>query len=63
MIRSGKAHQLMSVIQSGSKAGMQSMDAELLRLIDEGTISGEDAYHHALDKARFEQFAADEEAA
>lgn len=55
-IRTGKTQQLLSVIQTGARDGMRSMDAELLRLLGEGRISGEDAFHHALDKAKFSRF-------
>ena len=36
MIRGGKAHQLGSVIQSGSKMGMQSLDSQLKEMVRAG---------------------------
>jgi twitching motility protein PilT len=54
MIRAGKAHQLSSVIQSGTKLGMQSLDAQLRDLVRGGTITREAAYRHAIEKAQFE---------
>jgi twitching motility protein PilT len=54
MIRSGKAHQLGSVIQSGTKLGMQSLDSQLKELLRTGQISREEAYRHAVEKAQFE---------
>jgi twitching motility protein PilT len=54
MIRGGKAHQLPSVIQSGAKAGMQSLDAQLKDLMRAGTITRDAAYRHAIEKAQFE---------
>jgi twitching motility protein PilT len=54
MIRGGKAHQLGSVIQSGSKMGMQSLDSQLKEMVRSGTITREEAYRHAVEKANFE---------
>jgi twitching motility protein PilT len=62
IIRAGKTHQLISMIQTGAREGMRAMDAELMRLVGEGRINGEDAYLHALDKAKFSRFAASEAA-
>ncbi len=63
MIRSGKAHQLASAIQTGGSAGMQSLDSQLRRLVEGGAISGEEAWRHALDKAPFDTYAARREVA
>lgn len=49
IIREGKTHQLDSVIQTGAKDGMQSMDRTLVNLIHEGTISYEEAKNFAVD--------------
>ncbi|HET9887165.1 MAG TPA: type IV pili twitching motility protein PilT, partial [bacterium] len=54
MIRGGKAHQLGTVIQSGTKMGMQSLDAQLREMIRTGTITREEAYRHAIEKSQFE---------
>jgi twitching motility protein PilT len=62
-IRKGKAHQLISAIQSGARAGMQGLDAQLLELVRQQVISGKEAYHHAIEKSRFEHLLAREEAA
>jgi Tfp pilus assembly ATPase PilU len=35
---------------------MQSMDDALFALVKAGTIGGEDAFHKATDKRRFEEF-------
>ncbi len=47
LIRDGKTHQLYSEIQTGSEFGMQTLDNDLLRLVNLGTID----YEHALAKA------------
>jgi twitching motility protein PilT len=39
LIREGKTHQIMSVMQTGSQAGMQTMDAALATLVRQGRIS------------------------
>jgi twitching motility protein PilT len=39
LIREGKTHQIYSVLQTSSAAGMQTMDASLAGLVREGTIS------------------------
>src|ERR1700746_346397 len=39
LIREGKTHQIYSVLQTSSAAGMQTMDAALARLVREGRIT------------------------
>jgi twitching motility protein PilT len=39
LIREGKTHQVMSVMQTGSQSGMQTMDAALATLMRQGKIS------------------------
>lgn len=53
LIREGKTHQMPSIIQTGAKDGMQSMDQCLKMLIMKNKISREDAYLRAVDKASF----------
>jgi twitching motility protein PilT len=55
LIRKGKAFQIPSVISTSREAGMQLMDAELMRLVREGKISPEDAYAKAASKKEFER--------
>ncbi len=54
MIRQGNTHKLMNAIQTGQKAGMQSLDAVLQDMMKRGVISPEEAYDHAVDRASFE---------
>ncbi|WP_010252559.1 type IV pilus twitching motility protein PilT [Acetivibrio cellulolyticus] len=42
LIREGKTHQIDSLIQTGAKFGMQSMDSSLVSLYKKGIISQED---------------------
>ena len=53
LIREGKSHQLLSVIQTGAKSGMQSMDAALRDLCRSGIISDEEAMVRAMDLENF----------
>ncbi len=43
LIREGKNHQIYSAMQTGSKFGMQTMDAALAELVRKGAISREEA--------------------
>jgi twitching motility protein PilT len=62
MIRSGKTHQLPSVIQAGARVGMQSLDAQLEELVRKEVIGGEEAYERAIDKTKFERYLVEEAA-
>jgi twitching motility protein PilT len=57
LIRKGKAHQLPAVITTSRAEGMQSMDAELLRLYNNSVITAETAYSKARNKKEFEALA------
>ncbi|MCA9754943.1 MAG: PilT/PilU family type 4a pilus ATPase [Candidatus Eisenbacteria bacterium] len=52
LIRGGKTHQLASVLQSGRRLGMMSMDAQLNELVQNGTITPESAREYSLEKGR-----------
>ena len=49
MIRDGRTHQIDNVIFGGSDKSMISMDAELQRLVREGTITRDMALLHAVN--------------
>jgi len=55
LIRQGKLDQLETAIQSGGRIGMKTMDNALLELVDQGWVSGEEAYHQANNKHMFEK--------
>jgi twitching motility protein PilT len=57
LIREGNTPMINSVIQSGRKDGMQTMDDSLLALVQAGRIDPREAYRKAADKARFESMA------
>lgn len=50
LIREGKTHQIQSLIQTGSKYGMKTMDMSLSRLYKEGIISREAAITYCVDR-------------
>jgi twitching motility protein PilT len=53
LIREGKTFQIVSVLQTGKKYGMQTLDDAVMDLLGKRMISGDDAYMHANDKQRF----------
>lgn len=55
IIREGKAHQLDAVIQTGGDIGMQSMDRNLVGMVQSGTISYDEARNYAVDLSEFER--------
>jgi len=56
LIRDAKTFQIASAIQTGSNAGMQTMDTALLKLVQEGKADPRAAYDRALRKELFEPF-------
>jgi twitching motility protein PilT len=56
LIRENKTFQIPSVIQTGRKYGMQSMDNAIEDLLKKGWISPEEAYRKCLDKSKFIQY-------
>jgi twitching motility protein PilT len=53
LIRESKTAQLPSMIQTGKKAGMQSLDEAIMDLLNKKWISPEEAYDKCTDKSRF----------
>ncbi len=58
-VREGNVAMLASIIGSGKRVGMQSMDDTLMAAVESGAISGHDAYMKAQDKKRFQNLADD----
>lgn len=58
IIREGKIEKIVSVLQSGKREGMQSMDDALEVLVRKEAIDGRDAYMKASEKQRFSAYAA-----
>lgn len=55
LIRGGKAHQIRTVLQSGEKEGMHTLDQDLARLVNKGTITFEDALVKVQVREEFEK--------
>lgn len=55
IIREGKSHQLDAVIQTGADQGMQTMDRTLVKLVQSGLITYDDAREYAVDLVEFER--------
>jgi len=62
LIREGKIHQIPSMIQTGKKYGMQSLDDCIMDYLKKGYISPEEAFIKAVDKTRFLPFVQNKEA-
>ena len=56
LIRESKTFQIPSVIQTGKKFGMQSLDDAIMDHLMAGRIDPDDAYNKCIDKAKFKQF-------
>jgi len=54
LIRQGKLDQIETVMQAGGQHGMRTMDTAIQQLLDQGQITGKEAYKKAINKARFE---------
>lgn len=52
LIREGKAHQIISAIQTGGKVGMRTMEASVKELYDRGMVSREDYQAYAQESDR-----------
>ncbi|MEI7539700.1 MAG: type IV pilus twitching motility protein PilT [Candidatus Saccharibacteria bacterium] len=55
IIREGKTHQLDAVIQTGADQGMQTMDRTLVSLVQNGTVTYDNAYEVAVDLTEFQR--------
>lgn len=49
LIREGKTFQIQNVIQTGSKVGMQTMDASLMDLFKRGLITKENVFQYCVE--------------
>ncbi|MBW1998644.1 MAG: type IV pilus twitching motility protein PilT [Deltaproteobacteria bacterium] len=56
LIREGKTYQIPSMIQTGKKYGMQSLDDAIMELLQKKLISADDAYLKSNDKSKFLPF-------
>jgi twitching motility protein PilT len=56
LIRESKTFQIPSIIQTGRKYGMQSLDSAIEDLVKQGWIGSEEAYRKCIDKSKFVQY-------
>ncbi len=56
LIREGKGQQIPSMIQTGRREGMQSMDQSLEALVMERKITKQEAYKRAVNKSIFSEY-------
>ncbi|MCP1101919.1 twitching motility protein PilT [Aequitasia blattaphilus] len=56
LIRENKAHQMSTIMQSGQAYGMHTLNKDLIRLVNQGFISIQEAYQYSNDKKDLEQF-------
>ena len=54
IIREGKTHQIPSMMQTGKKFGMQTLNESLFGFVENGTVSPAEALFKAVDKISFE---------
>jgi twitching motility protein PilT len=55
VIREGKTHQILSLMQAGQKYGMQTMNQALLQAVLDRALSPEDAIERSADRNELEQ--------
>jgi len=60
LIRENKIHQILSIIQTGKKDGMQLLDQHILEYMMSGVITREEAYAKAHNKQAFRQYLKEE---
>lgn len=59
LIRENKMHQVASIMQTGSRKGMRSMDHSLLELVQNRQVKVQEAIDRAHDRASFMQAASE----
>lgn len=58
LIRENKAYQINSIIQTGHKQGMNTLDQALVRLAEKGLVTLDDARFRAKDRGEFDRLMA-----
>ena len=56
LIRDGKTYQIPSIIQTGRREGMQTMDQAIVDLLKQGAISPEEAHDKCVDRETFQRY-------
>lgn len=55
LVREAKTHQIQSLIQTGAKFGMKTMDSALAELCNKGLIDSEEALNRSVDREMLER--------
>jgi twitching motility protein PilT len=53
IIREGKTHQIPSMMETGKKFGMQTLNESLFEFVEKGIVTAEEAHYRAVDKVGF----------
>ena len=56
LIREGKTYQIPSIIQTGRREGMQTMDQAIVDLLKQGVITAAEAYDKCVDRETFQRY-------
>ncbi len=56
LVREGKTYQIPSLIQTGRREGMQTMDQAILEHLRSKQITPQEAYRKAIDKDTYRQY-------
>lgn len=56
LIREGKTYQIASVMQTGKKYGMRTLDDSIMEYLEKRQISADDAYSNCVEKSKFLKF-------
>ncbi len=56
LIREGKTFQIQSIIQTGRREGMQTMDQAIVDLLKQGEITPEEAHEKCVDRETFQRY-------
>jgi twitching motility protein PilT len=56
LIRDGKTYQIPSIMQTGRREGMQTMDQAILELLRAKRITPQEAHRKAIDKETYRQY-------
>jgi len=56
LIREGKTYQIQSMLQTGKKYGMQTLDDAIMSLLERNIINPDEAYAKAVEKSKFVPF-------
>jgi twitching motility protein PilT len=54
LIREAKTHQMVNIIQSGSRYGMHTLDQHMMEMVKSGQVLYEEAYAKSQDPVGFE---------